>query len=130
MEGSKILIPQFDGKERHFDKWIESFEAYCHTRLCGGSLRKDECELSSKMKGSFDADEKVAILEKEAVVKNTRCMALLVMSLVNPTCRVMIHASKMKYPVWPTGLAWDVIERLKKKYKPNDEISTVELNTD
>ena len=56
-------------------------------------------------------------------------MILLVMSLVTPTCRVMIHASKMKYPDWPTSLAWDVIERLKKKYKPNDEISTVELNT-
>ena len=99
MEGSKILIPQFDGKERHFDKYIESFEAYCHTRLCGGSLRKDECELPSKMKGAFDADK------KEAVVKITRCMALLVMSLVTPTCRVMIHASKMNYPDWPTGLS-------------------------
>ena len=119
MEGSKILIPQFDGKERHF-------EAYCYTRLCEGSLRKDECELPSKMKGAFDADEKVDILEKEAVVKNTRCMALLVMSIVPPTYRVMIHASKMKYTDWPTGLAWDVIERLKKKYKPNDEISAVE----
>ena len=41
------------------------------------------------MKGAFDADK------KEAVVKITRCMALLVMSLVTPTCRVMIHASKI-----------------------------------
>ena len=40
MEGSKILIPQFDGKEMNFDKWIESFEAYCHTRLCGGLYEK------------------------------------------------------------------------------------------
>ena len=78
------------------------------------------------MKVAFDADEKGAILEKEAVVKNTRCMVLLVMNLATPTCRIMIHASKMKYPNWPTGLAWDVIERLKKKYKPNDEISAVE----
>ena len=98
IEGSKILIPQFDGKERHFDKRIESFEAYCHTRLCGGSLRKEECELPSKMKGALDADEKVAILEKEAVAKNTRCMTLLVMILVTLTCRVMIYSSKIKYP--------------------------------
>ena len=59
IEGSKILIPQFDGKERHFDKWVELFEAYYHIRLCGGSLQKDECELPSKMKGAFDADEKM-----------------------------------------------------------------------
>ena len=65
MEGRKIIIPQFDGKERHFDKWFESFEAYCHTRMCGGSLREDECELPTKMKGVFDADEKVAILQKK-----------------------------------------------------------------
>ena len=56
-------------------------------------------------------------------------MALLVMSPVTPTWCGMIHASKMKYPDWSTGLAWDVIEKLKKKYKPNNEISVVELNT-
>lgn len=100
IEGIKIIIPQFDRKEKQFDKWIEKFEVCCHTRLCGGFLKEDECGIPRKMTGAFDRNNKIATLEKEAVFKNTRCMALLVMSLVTPTCRVMIHASKTKQDNW------------------------------
>ena len=50
------------------------------------------------MKFAFDNNDKVAILEKEAVVKGARCMALLVMSLITPIIIVMIHTSKVKHP--------------------------------
>ena len=30
---------------------------------------------------------------------------------------------------WPTGLAWDVMEMFKKKFKPDDTISAVVLNS-
>ena len=30
---------------------------------------------------------------------------------------------------WPTGLAWDVMQRLRRKFKPDDTISVVEINS-
>ena len=56
-------------------------------------------------------------------------MALLTMNLAIPTCRVIIYSSKMGNNGWSTGLAWYVMERLKKKFKADDTISAVELNS-
>ena len=56
-------------------------------------------------------------------------MALLTMNLAIPTCRVIIHSSKMGNNNWPTGLARDGMERLKKKFKPDDSMSAVVLNS-
>ena len=49
------------------------------------------------------------------------------MNLAIPTCRVIIYSSKISNNDWPTGLAWDVMERRKKKFKPDDIKSVVEL---
>ena len=81
------------------------------------------------MKGQFYKDTSAEKLEKEAVLRNTKVMALLTMNLAIPTCRVIIHSSKMSNNDWPTGLAWDVMKRHKKKFKPDDIISIVELNS-
>ena len=127
---TKVHVPLYDGKQKNFDKWREKFEAYCYTRNCGECLYKDgDSDLPEAMKGKFSTNASTAKLEKEAVLRNTKAMALLTMTLVTPTCRVIIHSSKMGNNDWPTGLAYDVMERLKKKFKPDDTISAVELNS-
>ena len=127
---TKVHVPLYDGKQKNFDKWREKFEAYCYTRNCGECLYKDgDSDLPDAMKGKFSTNASTAKLEKEAVLRNTKAMALLTMTLATPTCRVIIHSSKMANNDWPTGLAYDVMERLKKKFKPDDTISVVKLNS-
>ena len=127
---TKIHVPTYDGKQKNFEKWREKFEAYCYTRGCGSCLVENgEANLPTAMIGKFSTDKDTEKLEKESVNRNTKAMALLIMTLTTPTCRVIIHTSKMANLDWPTGLAWDVMKRLKTKYKPDDTISAVELNS-
>jgi len=127
---TKIHAPMYDGKQKNFDKWREKFEAYCYTRGCGECLYKGgDSNLPVAMKGQFSKDTSTEKLEKEAVLRNTKTMALLTMTLVIPTCRVIIHSSKRDNNDWSTGLAWDIMEWLKKKFKQDDAISAVELNS-
>ena len=116
---TKIHVPTYDGKQKNFEKLREKFEAYCYTRA----------NLPTAMIVKFSTDKDIEKLQKESVVRNTKAMALLIMTLTTPTCRVIIHTSKMANLDWPTGLAWDVMKRLQAKYKPDDTISAVELNS-
>ena len=127
---TKIHVPVYDEKQNKFDKWREKYETYCYTRGCGECLYTDgDSNLPNAMKGQFSKEASTEKLEKEAVKRNTKVMDLLTMTLATLTCRVIIHSSKMGNNNWSTGLAWDVMERLKKEFKPADTISTVELNS-
>ena len=93
---TKIHVPVYDGKQNNFDKWREKFEAYCYTRGCGECLYKDgDSNLPIAMKGHFFKEASTEKLEKEAALRNTKAMALLKMTLATPTCRVIIHSSKI-----------------------------------
>ena len=108
---SKIHVPTYDGKQKNFEKGKENFESYCYTRGCGSCLVENgEANLPTAMIGNFSTDKDIEKLEKESVNRNTKAMALLIMTLTTPTCRVIIHTSKIANLDWPTGLAWDVIE--------------------
>ena len=103
MDTTKVHVPVYDVKQKNFDKWREKFEAYCYTRNCGECIYKDgDSDLPIAMKEKFSKDASTAKLEKEAVLRNTKAMTLLTMTLATSTCRVIIHSSKMGNNDWPT----------------------------
>ena len=79
--------------------------------------------------GIFSTGDATEILQKESIIRITKAMSLLIMTLTTPTCRVIIHTSKTANLDWSTGLTWDIMTRLKGKYKPDDTVSAVELNS-
>ena len=103
---TKIHVPVYDGKQNDFDKLREKFEAYYYTRGCGECLHKDrDSNLLVATKWQFSRDTSTEKLEKEAVLRNTKAIVLLTMTLSTPTCRVIAHYSKMSNNDWYLGLA-------------------------
>ena len=85
----------YDGKQKNFNRWREKFEDCCYTRGCGKCLYKDgDSNPPIAMKGHFSKEASTEKLEEEAVLGNTKAMALSAMTLATPTCRVIIHSSK------------------------------------
>ena len=125
----QIIMPTFSGKKKDYDLWLGKFVAFCHVKTCGSSLvEKGDPDLPTDPENmSKDADTKK--LEEKAVIKNTLAMSYLTMVLTNASCQVMIHKSKIENPKYrQVGLAWVVMQKLKKKYKPVDKITEVELS--
>ena len=74
---SKIYVPTYDRKQSHFEKLREKFKAYYYTRGCGQSMMKnDEIHLPTAMTGKFSEDKNIEKVEKRAVSRNTKAMAL------------------------------------------------------
>ena len=74
------------------------------------------------MRGKFSKDNNIEKTEREAVDKSTKAMVI-----NTSTCRFLVHTSRTINLDWSTGLAWNVMCRLQKKYKPEDTISAVVL---
>ena len=68
-------------------------------------MKNDEIHQPTAMTGKFSKGTNIKKLEKEVVGRNTKTMALPVMTLTTSTCKVLVHTSKMSNLDWPTGLA-------------------------
>ena len=121
-------MPVFSGKKKDYDLWFGKFVAFCHVKNCGSSLMENgDPNLPTDPENlSSDTDKKK--LEEKEIAKNTLAMSYLTMALTNATCQVMIHKSKIDNAKYrDIGLAWVVMQKLRKKYKPTDKITEVEL---
>ena len=129
MEAPKqILMPIFSGKKSDYDSWLGKFVAFSHVKKCWSSLMLNGDPNLPEDPGALDSDANVKKLHEMEIVKNTLAMLYLTMVLTSVTCQVMIHKSKIEDKKYrDIGLAWVVMQKLKKKYKPKDKITEVEL---
>ena len=64
--------------------------------------------------GNGSSKRSIQDLERKLLDRNSKAMVLLAIILVNPTCRIIIHNSKMNNFDWPFGLTCDEVKVLKK----------------
>ena len=102
--------------------------------LAFATLKKYRYILEPTAKKELSKNEKILLDECKPIEKaiavakenNLMVMSYFTMSFTTPTLMNKVHKSKTKE--WPGGLAWRLVEELKKEYAPTDMISNVEIN--
>ena len=121
-----VKLPLFDGTVKSYQTWKMQLEFYAAIYGFTSALEKGG---DPNMPASHDAtiDETKAEGKLQAKAKKTNLIAMgnLAMSFKTDTLVGIVNRSKSKE--WPHGLAWKVMESLKKKFEPQDNISMVEL---
>ena len=113
--------PTFDGKDTNFANWYAKFLAYGEVHGFGSALtetKPSDLEDDSNDANHFDeANHPKAVKQYKA---NALAMANLTMAFTNDNNVCMGFIFKSMGTHWPKGRAWYVMEKLLKKYRPND----------
>lgn len=126
--GNVIKLPRFDGKKRHFALWFSMFEAACNVKGCAEALDLSfKAVLPASDSEILDLSTDDGKAKKKAKTQNALAESYLRLALDSPKLLKMIEASKSAD--WPCGLACDLVERLRKKYKPDDVTALAEMTT-
>ena len=127
-KGNVIKLPRFDGKKRHFALWWSMFEAAFNVKGCAEALDLSfKAVLPASNSTVLDMTTDKGKAWKKAKMQNALAESYLRLSLDSSRLLEMIGASKSAD--WPCGLACDLVERLRKKYKPDDVTALAEMTT-
>ena len=121
-----VKLPTFDGDEEKFQLWLVRFEAYatcCGFRAAVGDA--PEADLPESAAFALNLDPKTDKAKVAAVNRNSVAMATLTMAMT--TNKTMGALNEAKDNLWPSGVAWKVIKKLKEKNQPMDMMTAVEL---
>ena len=118
-DDSGAKIPVFDGNAKNYTMWWVRFSAYAVMKNFSRALKLDK-SLPASDEVEPETDE--AKLAKKA---NEVAMASLTMAFRTDAMLNVIFRSMNKD--WPGGLAYKVIEELKRQFQPEDIMCRVEL---
>ena len=120
-----ITIPTFSGKNEDFQVWWTKFRAFGTAKEFVNALLAQEADLSATeatvLNETVDTD-KPKIKAKE---RNSLAMAYL-LNTFKAEADISLAYETMTTK-WPGGLAHKVVKKLFKIYKPDDDITEVEV---
>jgi len=117
-----VKLPTFSGKLEDFQIWWTCFMAYAVVYKFKEALKQGgEDDLPT---GKDDTiDETMDAGKKQALAKKMNVVAMANFSMGFTMEATMGILYRVMTPNWPSGLAYKVVEELKKKYQPQDTIS-------
>jgi len=117
-----VKLPTFSGKQEDFQIWWTCFMAYAVVYKFKEALKQGgEDDLPT---GKDDTiDETMDAGKKQALAKKRNVVAMANFSMGFTMEATMGILYRVMTPNWPSGLAYKVVEELKKKYQPQDTIS-------
>jgi len=117
-----VKLPTFSGKQEDFQIWWTCFMAYAVVYKFKEALKQGgEDDLPT---GKDDTiDETTDAGKKQALAKKRNVVAMANFSMGFTMEATMGILYRVMTPNWPSGLAYKVVEELKKKYQPQDTIS-------
>lgn len=126
VEQSSLKISKFDGKRANYAMWESQFVAILGVKGCAAALQPN---FKAKLPATgdisalnlSDAGQKA---QYEALVKNNLAMSYLTVAMNSPSLLRIVQASKTSD--FPDGLAYKVMDKLEKKYKPKDVMADAE----
>ena len=123
-----VKLPTFDGDEEKFQLWLVRFEAYatcCGFRAAVGDA--PEADLPESAAITLNLDPKTDKTAKVAAAVNCNSVAMATLTMAMTTNKTMGALNEAKDNLWPSGVAWKVIKKLKEKTQPMDMMAAVEL---
>ena len=121
--GSKsVQVPTFNGKRSTFGIWWPRFRAYCTVKKIGRALYQTfVLPPDPSKKPTAEAD----IKEFDKLISdNDECVAGLTLAFT--TTQLMELVVQSETEMYPQGIAKDIVQKLFRKYRPTDTISSVE----
>ena len=121
-----LKLPAFDGKEESYQVWVIRFHAYARVFGFDAALKANgEAELPATESTTVSPTGVTDAPKRAAIKRNSIAIANLTMAFSTNEAMTMIYDAGT--PEWPSGLAWKIMESMKKKFAPDDTISKVEL---
>lgn len=126
MESSSksVALPKFDGTVKTFQGWLVRFQAYATVYKFLSALKKDSNMPDSE--GS-EIDESTAAGKRRAKAKAANALAVASLALSFSKDTLLMYVTKSMTAEWSSGLAYKIMDALKKKYQPDDQLSRVEV---
>ena len=121
-----VQVPVFNGKKNQFGIWYPRFKAYCVAKGIYEAL-EDNFALPADPKAVPTAEE----AKKEHtsnISKNAAASASLVLAFTTATLMDIVTSTETDE--YPGGIANQAIKKLFRKYRPQDNISKVEAETE
>ena len=126
-EGSKtVQVPTFSGRTKDFTVWWMRFRAYAALKKCHNAMSQN-FNLPPDPNNLTGTDEQKE--ESERLVQiNTACLASLTLAFTTPDLMQLVSASQTNE--YPFGIAKQVVKLLFEEYRPEDDISEIEAETE
>lgn len=125
---AKVPLPVFSGEREDFPMWLTRMMAFAQTNGFSQSMRVRTCGLPPSEATTLDETTQAGKDFAKAKKLNDLAMSYLVHTLKTDT--LMKYVSKSKSEAYPNGRAWVLMEKLKKKYSPDDLASVTEFKND
>lgn len=123
-DNKSIILPTFSGKEQDSQLWWTKFRAFATAKGFVHALLKKDPDLPGTQDEELKDDD-AGKKKKKARDTNSLAMAYL-LSVVKSQADISITYETMT-DEWPGGLAHEVMEMIMEVYKPQDDITEVEL---
>jgi len=126
VDRSAVKLPTFDGEAKNFELWWRRFLAFAGSHRFKPALRKGgEADMPASEATANDETTTAGKAAEAAKKRNETAMTCLTQAFTAASLMGLVDKSCSKD--WPEGLAHLVVERLFKKYQPEDTITRVEL---
>ena len=118
-----VILPTFSGADKDYSIFWARFQAYAEIKGFGDALARTTSALPNdpKILSTVDEDKKK---EEKAMKMNKLAVASFTMAFT--TGALMDYVDHSKTDKYPGGIAYKIVNRLKKKYRPGDRIASVE----
>ena len=120
-----VQVPTFNGKKSTFGVWWPRFRAYCTVRKIGRALYQTfKLPVDPKSEPADEAKKK----EFQKILQdNNECVAGLTLAFTTPQLMELVVQSETDD--YPEGITKDIVQKLFRKYRPTDTISSVEAES-
>ena len=121
-----IKLPTFDGKEGIFAMFWTRFKAYASMKGFLLAIQENaEADLPVDETTVLDPNDPVEAAQEKARKRNSLAVASFTMAFTTATLMMLVHWSCNAD--YPSGLGWQIVKGLFKRYRPSDNITHVEL---
>jgi hypothetical protein len=122
---STAKVPTFNGDVKKFILWLVRLQAFAVMKKFSRAIQEaGDADLPAEEK-LFNADAAKKKKEEQALKENAYAFAYLTIAITSEKLLGVIKAAKTTK--FPNGLAFMVMNALKKKYMPQDMVTKVEL---
>ena len=118
-----VALPVFSGKEKDYSVFWPKFHAYGVLNGSSEELDKGTSQLPLDPK-VLDPDDAIKKVQEKALKMNSLTVSSFAMAFTTDLFMELIEQSKTNE--YPGGIAYVVVDRLKRKFRPTDRISAVE----
>jgi hypothetical protein len=121
-----IQLPTFDGDRDKHLLWDQKMMCYAVVKKFAQALG-DAAEPDLPASDATVIDETTDIGKRQAAAKQRNSIAMACLTMAFTTDAAMSVVFKAKTIEWPGGLAWKVMDLMRRKYRPQDLVTRAEL---